>query len=159
MKSKMESIIGVMGLGGSYLGLAVTLQYALQIQSILTIIIALIFATLYLFGIFTGYKLLTEKRESTYKLNLYFWLIQTLAIYSPIITYFFSAGAFIVLGPNLTEFTLAFNLQFGSKFAFYTFNSEQPFILYVNLVAAYFSWFLYKVLKSFSITENSENEK
>lgn len=149
MNRKIESLIGILGLGGGYLGFTITLQYLIQTKGILSTTISLIFCALYAIGIFVGYKLITEKNELTYRLNLYFWLIQTIAIYSPGITYFFSAGAFLIIGSNIS-----LNFQFGSKFDFYILSFKQPFILYVNLIAVYFSWFLNKKVNAFSKKED-----
>ena len=127
-------IIGVLTLGGAFAGIVVILsQISLSTLGVSGVVIVLVFVTLFAVGIPAG-VLTLEKSPNAYYWLYPYWLLQVVAISSPVIIYKFLSGAAFYIG--FEQANLKFNFFYGSLFNFYI-GTEAPVGIQFNLVAIF----------------------
>ena len=127
-------ILGVLALGGSFLGLALGLMLLPQQGPLLAKVFVILFLALYCWGIWCGVMML-EASESAVRSNLWFWAVQIPLLQSPYFGYAFASGALttVTFQPATAKFD--FLLWLGSKFEYSLLQSDKPFVLGINLFA------------------------
>ena len=125
--------IGIITLGGSATGIAVISAQVLGAPlNPFTLVVLLIFAVLYAFGIFAGMLLLEQDPRSIIKV-FSFWVFQIPVISSSWITYEFFAGLRFNFTVS-TEGVVTFMPAIGSQFSLLI-GHDTPTVFGVNFVA------------------------
>jgi len=133
LRSWKSRAIGIFTLGGSFTGIVViAIEVLGEPKNAIMLVIMLVFASLYAYGVVAGVLLLEQDPRSISKV-FQFWLFQIPVVGSSWVTYEFSSG----VGANFfvtDEVVIHFVPAYGSHFTFYL-GSDQPFFLGLNLVA------------------------
>lgn len=108
--------IGVLTLGGSFLGLVMTVMTLPGAGNLLSKFIVLIFVGLYAWGVWCGIGIL-ERSVDTFRKSILFWAFQIPYFTSPLLSYNFSSGARVTVALQTGDPTFVWALQFGSHFA------------------------------------------
>lgn len=133
MNKLLRRGLGVLDLGGSFLGLVLGLTLFLQHISLLTILLEIPFLALYCWGIWCGIRTL-ENHSKALRSNLWFWLVQIPLIKSYFFSYWFASGALLFVTYVPAGGNVSFTARVGSEFQ-YSFFKPQPFQLGINFFA------------------------
>lgn len=142
--------IGILEIIGGITGIGLIIWFLLQgfemnSYSFIIFLIAIIF---YSYSIFAGI-ILFKKTEKGISHSWIIQFIQILGISFNGITYVFTSGGNLMLGYNLTENNLTFNLGIASEFDLSISQDVNNFIQ-INLIAIIIIYILDKTLKSLS---------
>ena len=142
MKIWQRRVIGLLTLGGSSVGLAaIALETPNSQLQGLTLVIIVLFAIVFLYGIAIG-VLIIENDDKSMQLALPFWLAQLPVFQSAWISYGLYTGAkFDILLQS--DFNIKFELFGGARFTFYLFPGDST-AFGVNVVAVYISYLIWK---------------
>jgi hypothetical protein len=108
--------IGVLTLGGGFLGLVLALITLPGAGNLLSKSIALVFVGLYAWGVRCGVGML-ERSVDTLRKSILFWALQIPYFTSPLLSYNFSSGARATVAWQTADPHFLWTLQFGSHFA------------------------------------------
>ena len=147
MKLWQRRAIGILTLGGSYLGMAMVSPFIFSQESWLAKLLAIFFVLMYCFGIWCGLRLLESSNKSLFPCTI-FWLVQIPYFMSPLAGYGFTSGALFYI---TYEYPAGFSwfTRLGSQFGYSLLQADKPFIIGVNLFALLIAGFLaYKSSKS-----------
>lgn len=108
--------IGVLTLGGSFLGLVLTLITVPGVGNLLSKFIASIFVGLYAWGVWCGMGML-ERSVDTFRKSILFWAFQIPYFTSPLLSYNFSSGARATVALQTADPQFLWTVQLGSHFA------------------------------------------
>jgi len=115
MNIALRRVLGILDLGGSFLGLTLGLTSLLQQTTVAVLIVEIPFLALYCWGIWCGVQML-ENSPRAVRTNMWFWAMQIPYLMSPIIGYLFTSGAFLFVtyqpGTSVTGFTARVGSQF-----------------------------------------------
>ena len=134
MKPWLRRVIGVLTLGGGFLGLTVGLQllFATQ-QPLVGKCMLLAFICAYGWGCWVGMRLLEQAPRASDVTALY-WLAQVPMFSSPLAAYTFAGGSLLfvtyTVGPGL-----GVRWQLGSTFEYSLLDASKPWKLGINLFA------------------------
>ncbi len=131
----------VLTIGGSFMGLALTIQFFSSANKVIAYIILLAFVGMYGYGIFVGLKL-SEGPPPLEHLRFYFGL-QIPFISSPLIAYRFCSGLQATVA--IVESGLKWDCRLGSEWQFAILSSA-PWGCGVNFVALILVFLLYSRL-------------
>lgn len=134
MKPWLRRALGVLALGGSFLGFAIGLEHILGSNPLLTKVAILPFIGLYAWGIWCGIALI-EGVPGALRLNRFFWALQIPLISSPIVSYMFASGALLNISFEPALGKINFYVRFGSQYGGSVLNAEQPWGIGINVVA------------------------
>lgn len=141
-------ILGVIGIGGAALGLMAVATSASQGKvGIIGSLILVAMAAMYVFSGYCGVRSL-QRRYGWVRLNQVLWAMQVPVIFSPLISYSFSSGAFLIAWIQFNPtFYLGFQGMFGSYF---TFNFFKPDTLKLgfNILALGITYYLARVQRN-----------
>lgn len=107
--------IGMLTLGGSFLGAVMTLVAIPGADNLLSKLITLIFAGLYAWGTWCGIRMLERSFDALRK-GILFWAFQIPYLTSPLLSYNFSSGARAAVALQSTDPHFLWTLQLGSYF-------------------------------------------
>jgi hypothetical protein len=145
MNKWMKRLLVVFQIGGGFAGLVVGAQYLFMSDaSVTSVIICLIFSTIFVFGIVTGLVLIENERVGIL-LSQIFMGIQIPLLSSPIIEYKLISGLGVVVFFQAAKVGL--NSWLGCHYTFYLFR-EAPWGIGMNLVALMFFIYLARLRKS-----------
>lgn len=133
MNKLLRRGLGILDLGGSFLGLVLGLTLFLQHPSLLTILLEIPFLALYCWGVWCGVRTL-ENHPKALRANLWLWLIQIPFLKSYFFTYWFTSGALLFVTYAPAGENVSFMARVGSEFQ-YSFLQPQPFQVGANLLA------------------------
>lgn len=135
MRQIERRVLGVLTLGGGFLGLTLVLSVLMSSgQSLSNQILLLPFVALYCWGIQCGVLLLESHRRSLRASRL-FWILQIPYFMSPIGGFFFANGLFVCITIRPFESGGNFLARLGSQFEVSLLQPDKPFEIGINLVA------------------------
>lgn len=133
MNVALRRVLGILDLGGSFLGLALGLTSVLQQKTVVVVIFEIPFLLLYCWGVWCGVQML-ENGPRAVRMNMGFWAIQIPYFMSPIVGYLFTSGAFLLVtyapGTSVTSFAARIGSQFQVSLL-----QGQPLQIGVNFLA------------------------
>lgn len=136
MHPYVRRLLGILSLGGSFIGFTAALSMLAASPSILEGGIRLVFVLLYALGIWAGLRLIESAAEGI-KLSLIFWWTQVPYFMSPAIGYAFFSGAnltpYLRLGDDSTGSGISWRI--GSEFRYAFMSPGEPWLIGINLVA------------------------
>lgn len=145
MKRWQRRTLGILDIGGGAIGIAVSmLQVGQAGWSILLVLIALAMA-MYAWGIACGVALF-EHKPGAELANFRFWLVQVPILSSPMVSYVFMSGAFVLVKVDFWPPGYAANAYLGSQFNF-SIGTSAPWGIGVNLLALGICWWLWRQLE------------
>jgi hypothetical protein len=135
MKRWERRVLGVLALGGSFLGLVLGTTLLVSQRNPLAIAVAIPFLGLYVWGIWCGLRILEQPDQGVLKMNAWFWAVQVPYLMSPIAGYYFASGSmlYVVYQPGTSSVSMLW--RFGSQFQYSFFQLDKPFVFGVNLFA------------------------
>ncbi len=137
-------VIGVLQIGGGFLGLTTTLELLVTREhSLATAIVTLVIMGVFVFGILAGLALL-ERRRFGIRGSQMFQLIQIPILASSLLVYRLSAGLLIGVGIGGRETQLAFVSRLGTDWELYV-GADRPWLVGINLAAVAALVFLWRV--------------
>ena len=155
MKPWQRRLLGILSLGGGFLGAVLILTQLLWgAPSSWQVLVSLPFLALYLWGIWCG-VLMLEGQPRALAHNRWFWAIQVPVLLSPAFSYQFMAGGGLNLGFNFTGLRLFWEAQLGSKFRI-DINRGSEFGLGLNLLALAITVFVWRLARRVQRMTNDE---
>ena len=145
MKLWQRRALGILTLGGGAIGIAAALTLLLTRSNPVEWLFCLAFIALYAWGIWCGARLL-EQGPGAERSILKYWLIQIPAFSSPFVGYFLSGGFHTTVALQITPLKANANFLFGSTFNYSLMQSEQPWLVGVNVFAAGVAWWLARLV-------------
>ena len=144
--SKWERrVLGVLALGGSFLGLVLGSALLVSTKSLLAQFLTVPFLCMYLWGIWCGIALLEQRHNST-RDNVMFWFVQIPYLTSSIAGYSFASGSLVYVTYMPSSSSSGLLYRFGSQFEYSLLKSGTPFVFGVNLFAlAVVLWLTYRL--------------
>jgi hypothetical protein len=142
-----KRFLGILAIGGGFLGATATLsEVSAQYQTIGGGIVLLFgFFALYAWGVWCG-VLMLEDAPNALSSNRWFWATQIPIFISPFLGYAFASGFFLNVWLRLPDFNLGFNFLLGSKFEYHFMQSDQPWVLGLNVFALAIFLFLSRAI-------------
>lgn len=125
-------ILGVLTLGGSFLGLVLIAQHVLESPLGLNAILMVLFGALYGWGVVIGVRLLERSPAVETEANIY-WALQLPVFYSGVLSYEFCSGAKITISVSSSGVFNFFG-KFGSEFQFWLMTPTE-FVVGINVFA------------------------
>jgi hypothetical protein len=135
-------VLGVLALGGSFLGLVVGTSVLPAQQGVLARVLMVPFLGLYAWGIWCGLRML-ERAPRALLPNAWFWALQVPYLTSPVLGYAFTSGSFLYLtwAPFTSNF--GFTWRLGSQFQYSLLEGDKPFVIGINVFAfAMLAWII-----------------
>lgn len=135
MKDWQRRVLGVLALGGSFLGIALGVSLALAPgASFLARFFCIPFIGLYCWGVWCGLRMI-EEPDTALRSNRIFWALQIPYFMSPIAGYFFASGSllFVTFRPYDLNFGALWRL--GSQFEYSLLQPDKPLTIGINLFA------------------------
>ncbi len=139
-------ILTVLTIGGAFTGLTMILPGLFQVDHIFNQIITLMFAGLYLAGIWITVRLLEKPTRQYLQYTYYFWLIQVPIFMSPILGYQYSLGLFMNVFYS-TDVGFQVGISAGSIYNLSLLQFERPWAMGINLVAAVIAYAVFHTLE------------
>jgi hypothetical protein len=133
MKLWQRRIVGALTLGGGFLGTVVGFTTLIGDANFVSKAIGFSFTVLYTWGIWCGIRFVENSANSTTPIRVY-WLLQIPYFTSPIISFHFFGGAWVLTAIQTADPRFLWALQFGDHFSG-TLMQPAPFGIGVNLVA------------------------
>ncbi|MDB5134157.1 MAG: hypothetical protein JWP37_760 [Mucilaginibacter sp.] len=133
---------------GGILGILVTIWIAAKLEQIRwVILLVVLFAMcLYVFSIYAGRLLLTDKYLTGLKLSIINQAMQILQFAVMGYAFLYASGLMLAIGITTSEgFTFTCNFELASMWKISIATSEREFSLAINLVAIYFLYFTEKL--------------
>jgi hypothetical protein len=158
MKDWQRRILGVLALGGSFLGLALGISLAFAPgTSVLARLFCLPFIGLYCWGVWCGLRMI-EEPDAALRSNRIFWALQIPYFMSPIAGYFFASGSliFVTFRPHDLNFGALWRL--GSQFEYSLLQLDKPLTIGINLFALAVVVFLTVQLRKEPTSSSFEQE-
>ncbi len=150
MNRNHRRVLGVLSIGGGFLGVAIGLSKFAVVSGFFNYIFILVFVGFYIFGIVSGVLLIESDSYQAIKWSSLYWLIQVPIVMSPLLGYQFASG--LILNVWLaTAGGSGWYFSLGSAFGYSMFESFQPWSIGVNIVALLVTVYLYKVKRYLSI--------
>ena len=147
MNNNYRRALSILSIGGGYLGVVISLSNLWAVSGFFTSLFVLCFVGLYLFGIVSGTFLLESGSLKAIRLNYIYWMLQVPVLMSPILGYQFSSG--LVLNIWLGSFDgFGWNISLGSSFRYSMFESYQPWLMGINIIALAITLSLRKIISS-----------
>jgi len=140
MKLWQRRLIGILTLGGSFLGMVITIPFILSQEGWLAISITILFVLTYCIGIWCGMRLLEASNKSLMPITL-FWTLQIPYLMSPLAGYSFASGALFYVYYRFPE-GFGWLTRLGSQFEYSILQPEKPFTIGINLFAVLVASFL-----------------
>ena len=138
-------VLGILALGGSFLGLALGSGLLVSTNSLLTGFLLVPFLGMYVWGIWCGTSLL-EQRENSVRANVMFWVVQIPYLTSPIVGYNFASGSLVYVTYMPSTSSPGLLYRFGSQFEYSLLKTGTPFIFGINILAiAVVFWLTYRL--------------
>jgi hypothetical protein len=138
-------ILGVLALGGSYLGAVLALDLFFSAAGILDRLFMVLFIALYCWGIWCGVHLL-EGSRNVLRANRLFWAFQIPYLTSPVFGFYFASGALLRVFYEPASTNLSAQYSIGSEFRYSLLQPDKPFTIGVNVFAlAIFAYFTYRL--------------
>jgi hypothetical protein len=138
-------VLGILALGGSFLGLVLGSALLVSTESLLARCLLVPFLGLYAWGIWCGTCLL-EQRQNSVRANVMFWVVQIPYLTSPIAGYKFASGSllYVTYSPSTSSPGLLY--RFGSQFEYSLLKVGTPFVFGINVLAlAVVIWLTYRL--------------
>jgi hypothetical protein len=134
MKPWLRRTVGILTLGGGFVGVAIGTQtVAATPMSVFNKAFMLAFVGAYALGVWIGLRVLEQVPRASDAAAAY-WLLQVPTFMSPIAGYKFAAGgAFFVFWTYGQGFGMQF--QLGSRFEWSLLEAQRPWMLGMNLLA------------------------
>lgn len=152
MQQWQRRILGVLALGGSFLGITLAFTLLLAPGSILGRSLVLPFLGLYCWGIWCGVRML-EDAEGAVRSNRLFWAVQIPFLTSPVAGYFFASGFLLFVTYQPANSSPGFVFRLGSQFEYSLLQPEKPFVFGVNIFALAIWVFLTYRLRTETLNE------
>jgi len=141
-------VLGVLALGGSFLGLVLGITLLVSQHSPLVVVFEIPFLALYVWGIWCGLRML-EQPETALKMNVWFWATQVPYLTSPIAGYYFASGSMLYVTYQPSTSSVGMFYRFGSQFQYSLFQADKPFVLGVNIFALVIvGWLVWRLYQS-----------
>ena len=148
MKRWERRVLGILALGGSFLGLVLGVTLLASQRSVLVAVFELPFLVLYAWGIWCGLRML-EQSEGALKMNAWFWAAQVPYIMSPLAGYYFASGSMLYVTYQPNTSSLGMLARFGSQFQYSLFQADKPVVLGVNILALVIvGWLVWRLYQS-----------
>lgn len=142
MKRWQRRTLGILAIGGGGVGVAVSVAQAWQVGWSLALVFLAVAVALYAWGIGCGVALLEERPRAEHA-NFWFWLAQVPVFTSPFATYFFSAGALLLVKVDFWPMAIHWNAFLGSQFTFQV-GMHQPYGFGLNFLALVICFWLWR---------------
>ena len=133
MKLWLRRLVGVLTLGGGFLGIVIGLTTLIGDANFASKTIGFLFSALYAWGVWCGIGVLENSADSLTPVRVY-WLLQIPYFTSPVLGFHFFGGAWILTAIQTADPKFLWALQFGNHFAG-TVMQPAPFGIGVNLFA------------------------
>lgn len=146
MNKLHRRIIGVLSIGGGFLGISLCIAQLFTTVHFLNYLFIPIFVALFFFGITSGLNLIENESVVSIKQNQLFWFIQIPILMSPVFGYQFASGLILNLWFSKAK-GLEFYMSIGSSFRYSLFQSQQPYIIGINLIALFISVYYFSIRK------------
>jgi len=141
-------IIGILTLGGSFLGIVIGLTLLISQNGALAKIVCVPFLLLYAWGMWCG-LLLLESQQRALSQSAWFWGIQIPYFTSPVAGYMFASGSFANVTYEPSSSTINFFYLFGSKFEYSLLQADKSLVIGINLFAvAVLALLVYRLVSS-----------
>lgn len=153
MRAWQWRLIGVLTLGGSFLGAVASLMIIINGgNNLLSLLIVAVFIGLYAWGVWCGVRIL-ERSVDSLRRGILFWAFQIPYLTSPLLSYQFSSGAQATVAVQSADPALLWTVQVGSHFAA-TVLRPAAWGIGINLLALAATIFLSLKYRSLSRREN-----
>ena len=133
MKPWLRRMVGVLTLGGGFLGMVIGLTSLIGDANFVSKVIGFSFFALYAWGVWCGVRVLENSADSLSPIRVY-WLLQIPYFSSPVLGFHFFGGAWILTALQTADPEFLWALQFGNHFSG-TLLQPAPLGIGVNLVA------------------------
>lgn len=134
MNTLLRRGLGILDLGGGFLGLVLGLTLFLKQPSLLAMLLEVPFLALYCWGIWCGVRTL-ENHPKALRTNVWFWLMQIPFLKSFFFSYWFASGALLFITYAPAGGNVSFMARVGSEFQ-YSLLQPQQFQVGINVFAA-----------------------
>jgi hypothetical protein len=142
MKPWLRRTIGILTLGGSFVGVTVAFQFLLGgTQPLVGNLITLAFVATYGWGVWVGLRLIEQAPRASDMGGIY-WLLQVPQFSSPLAGYLFSSGTQLFVQYTVGA-SLGISWQLGSRFEYSLLESGKPWTIGINLGALAIAFVLY----------------
>jgi hypothetical protein len=141
MKIWQQRVVGILTLGGGSVGAVAALQLLFTRTNPLEWIFCVAFMGVYAWGIWCGVRLL-EGQPGSERSTLKYWLVQIPTFGSPLLGYFLSSGFHTTVSVQLDPIKFNANFLLGSTFRYSLLQSEEPWLVGVNVFALVIAWLL-----------------
>ena len=146
METWKRRALGILALGGGFLGIVMILTKYISGQAgIGFVVVSIPFLVLYAWGIWCGIAIL-EDHPDALRLNQWFWAIQIPVFLTPYFSYIFYAGGAIILSWSITNTRFGAIAQFGSQFQLHINNGDET-AFGINILAVLVVGFIYRFAK------------
>lgn len=146
MRLWQRRVLGVLALGGSFLGLSIGFEQLFASVPLLSKVLCMPFLGLYAWGIWCGMALF-EGADGAFRSNRRFWALQIPVLSSPIAGYTFASGCLLTISFQPAGARFNFGARFGSQFGYSLLQSEQPLAVGFNVVAVGVCLFLTRCIR------------
>lgn len=135
--------LGVLALGGGFLGVVMILTQFLSGPSVVSVVISLPFLALYAAGIWAGVTML-EAHPDALQLNKWYWALQVPYLLSAAFSYVFYSGGSIFVGYAAISHKANFQALFGSQYRL-NINAQSPTEFGINIFAAAIAFYIWRL--------------
>jgi hypothetical protein len=157
MRDWQRRVIGILTLGGSFLGLAVGLQHLAETDAALGKAFVAGFCALYGYGVWIGLRLLEQAPRATRAASVY-WFVQVPCFMSPLVGYLFASGASMLVSWTFGQ-GAGYRWQFGSSFRYSLMQPDTPWLLGINVFALAVALYLAAVSQRKPAAEAAPNRR
>jgi hypothetical protein len=145
MKLWQRRTIGILTLGGGVIGVVAAFTVLFTRSNPIEWIFCIAFAAIYAWGVLCGARLL-EQQPGAERSTVKYWLLQIPSFSSPVFGYFLASGFHTTLSIEIDPLKANANFLFGSTFNYSLFQSEQPWLVGINIFAAGIAWWLARLV-------------